>query len=209
MEETMRRRAFPILQPAAVSTIAALSLALTACVLSIEPVIPESESTFEPALLGTWALGGAADTAVVGRDGKSGYLIDYTDGEGERGQFEGRVGRLGGRMLLEVTPTALDLDASDGYTSLFLPGRLLFVVMVRDGEILTTQLRDDSLKVMLRRGELVTPYLDGVDDAGDGSGHLLLTGTSSQLRTWLEQYLERSGVLADTAVWQPVERGER
>jgi hypothetical protein len=179
-----------------------LLLLLTACVLSIEPLIPESASVFEPALLGTWTLEGEGDTATFRRAGETAYVIDYIDGGGEQGRFEGRSGWLGEHMLLEVAPVLPEMDVSDGYTALLLTGKVWFVVTVGNGEVRAAQVNGDSLHAHLARGDLWTPHLANVAHTGGGNEHLLLTGTTTELRTWFDRYLELPGVLAETGVWK-------
>jgi len=180
---------------------------LTACVLSIEPVVPESETVFDPALLGRWAVEGDKDTAVIRPAGETGYLIEYTDEEGRPGWFEGRLGRLGDHMLLELSPAGPESGASDAYKALMLPASLQFVVAIEGGSIHAAQLEIDSLRAALRRGDQWTPHLQNVAHTAGGNDHLVLTGTTNALRVWLREYLERPGVLGDTAVWRRVGSG--
>jgi hypothetical protein len=201
-EEAMRKARLQVRRWCVGVTEGSLLMVLTACVLSIEPLIPESESVFEPALLGTWALEGEGDTATFRRAGETGYVIDYIDGGGEHGRFEGRIGWLGEHMLLEVAPVLPEMDASDGYTALLLTGKVWFVVTAGNGEVRAAQVEGDSLRAHLARGDLWTPHLRDVVHGGGGNDHLLLTGTTAELRTWLARYLERPGVLAETAVWK-------
>lgn len=183
------------------------ALLVTACVLSVEPVIPESEAVFEPALIGTWALAGEKDTAVISRAGETGYLIDYVDGQGKRGVFEGQVGWLGDHLVLEVSPVLPDAGASEAYEALIIPTHLQLTVILSGAEVHTAPLAADSLQAMLRRGAMWTPHLTEVAHAAGGDDHLLLTGTTTELRNWLPRYLEHSGALGDIAVWRRVRPG--
>ena len=200
----MVRREFPNCQPERVAAIAALATLLTACVISIEPVIPESDSVFEPALIGTWVADDGGETATIGDAGDGGYLIDYVDAEGKRGQFAGRLGWLGDRLLLEVTPVLPDAGASDGYEALILPARAQFVVAIDEGELRAQALDVDSVRDMLRSDGPTTPHLA---NASGADADVVLTGTTTEIRTWLSHYLQVPGALADSGVWRRVRPG--
>lgn len=198
----MLRHEFRCREPMRTSAVAVLPLLLTACVVSIEPVIPESDSVFEPALLGTWVQEGSGETAVISDAGDGGYLIDYVDAQGERGQFAGRLGWLEKHLILEITPVLPDLDASDEYEALILPARVQIAVIVRAGELQAAVLDPDSLRDMLRRDVTRTPHL--TDAAAERD--IVLTGTTTEMRTWLIDYLQRPGVLGEASIWRSVDR---
>ncbi len=183
---------------------ATLALVLSSCVLAVQPVIPDGDGVFEPALLGTWAVTGDPDTAVVTRAGETDYLITYNDGRGRTAQFSGRLGWLGDRRVLEVRPLLPDLGREDPTRTFVLRTRLLFFVTIHRGEVRTVQLRTDSLRALLGRGTPWTPHLAQVDHDGDGDDHLLLTGTTTELRTFLASYLKQPGVLGDRDAWRAV-----
>jgi hypothetical protein len=180
-----------------------VSALLTACVISIEPTIPPSESVFEPGLLGTWVEAGQKDTAVVTRDGEGGYLIDYTDQDGT-GRFTGRLGRLSDHLLLEVRPVLAETGASDAYEALLLPGHLLFVVTLADPEMHLAPLDIDAVREALSRDELRTPHLSYSENSIEGREQVILTGTSAELRIWLRQVLDHPDVLGETGIWRRV-----
>jgi hypothetical protein len=187
-----------------VAAVAALALLLTACVVSIEPLIPESESTFEPALLGRWVQEGSGETAVISDAGDGGYLIDYVDAQGGRGRFAGRLGWLDEHLVLEVTPVLPDMDASAEYEALILPARVQIAVMVRVGTVQAAVLDPDSLRSMLRRDATRIPHLT---DLSSSDEDIVLTGTTAETRTWLVEYLTLPGVLGEPVVWRSVEPG--
>lgn len=186
------------------AAIAALATLLTACVISIEPAIPESESVFEPALIGTWVAEDGGETATISDAGDGGYLIDYVDAEGKEGQFAGRVGWLGDRLLLEVTPVLPDAGASDGYEALILPGRAQFVVAIEEGVLRAQALELDTVRELLRSDATPMPHLA---DAHGSDAEIVLTGTTTELRDWLSRFLQVPEALADPGVWRQVRPG--
>lgn len=195
------KRSAPSRAPA-LFTIIALSGLVTGCVLSIETAVPQA--VFQPGLVGTWMgiENNGEDTlrATVTRWGKTGYRIRYTDEDGKSAMFEGRTGRVGNHLVLEVAPLVPEGEPSDAYTDMLLPGRVVFVIALGDDDLRTTALEIDSLRAYLRRHGTSIPSLD----AGGNSSDLLLTGTTAELRTWLASYLDRPGVFTDEAVWRRV-----
>ncbi len=184
-------------------TVGALSVGLAACVVSIEPTIPASESMYEPGLLGTWVESGDKDTAVVMRDGDGGYVIDYTDQDGT-GRFGARVGRLGDRLFLEVRPVLPDIGASDAYEALLLPAHLLFAMTLEGDEMRLEPLDIDAVREALRYGELQAPHLSYSENSIEGREQVVLTGNSTELRAWVTWLLEHAEVLGETGVWRRV-----
>ena len=65
-------RLFPVL---------GLGLVVAGCVLTVDPVIPESEATFDPRLVGTWEEQSGSDFAVITQAAKGSYAIQYTSGK--------------------------------------------------------------------------------------------------------------------------------
>jgi hypothetical protein len=181
-----------------------LPLLLTACVVSIEPVIPESDSVFEPALLGTWVQEGSGETAVISDAGDGGYLIDYVDAQGEPGQYAGRLGWLEEHLILEITPVLPDLDASDEYKALILRARVQIAVTVRAGVLEASVLDPDSLRSRLGHAATQIPPLT---DASSSDSDIVLTGTTGEIRAWLSRYLELPGSLGETGSWRSVSGG--
>lgn len=185
-----------------VVTVISLSVVLTACVVSIEPTIPASESVYEAGLLGTWVESGEKDTAVVMRDGDGGYVIDYTDQDGT-GRFGGRVGRVGGRSFLEVRPVLPD-GASEAYEALLLPGHLLFAMTLDGDDMRLVPLDIDAVREALRHEELAAPHLSYSENSLEGREQVILTGSSVDLRTWLARVAERAEMWGETGVWRRI-----
>ena len=178
---------------------AAVALAAVAggCVISVEAIVPEANAEFDARLLGTWqGVSDTSDRATVSRRSGSRYAVEYTDGD-ETGKFEARLGRLGSRMVLDVWPTPSDSDVAEPYRGLLIPGHTLMVVEIAPDSLVTRLIEADSLRAVLRRGQL---RLDTLRH----SRQLVLTSPTNVLRSGLGTYIGRPGALDKPGIWRRV-----
>ena len=165
------------------------------CVLSSDTVVSESDAIFDPRLLGTWQDTSSGDRAIVSRTVAKGYAIEYTDRAGKVARLEGRLGRLGTRLVLDLWATPRETDVVDTYRDWLIPGHLLVALEVGDGEIRAAALEPDSLIPRLHSGDVPLTYL--LDH-----GRVILNGRTAQLRASLGLYMQRSGALVDPGIWR-------
>lgn len=171
-----------------------LAVILGGCVLSGEPVVLESDATFDPRLLGVWKEVSGSDHAVVSRTTGNTYAIEYS-GDGNVGRFEARLGRLGDRLILDVWPTPGDKELPKPYAGLLVAGHWLLSLDVSSDEIRMSALEPDSFLVDLRAGKVRLAHRL-IEEK------LILSGTTEELRSALGPCLARSGALAEVWVWQ-------
>src|SRR5215204_1683791 len=84
-----------------------LAIALGGCVYSVESVITESSATFGGRLLGDWKEVDSSERAVVTRSARNGYVIEYGSDD-IVSRYEARLGRLGSRLILDVSVSPED-----------------------------------------------------------------------------------------------------
>jgi Domain of unknown function (DUF4185) len=178
------------------SIVQALVIALTGCVLSIDHIVPESSAIFDPRLLGTWEEVSGSDRAVISRASDNAYGIEYIS-DGKVGRFEGRLGRLGDRLILDVRPAPSETDLPEPYAGFLIRGHLLLSLDVGSDEIRMAALEPDSLFAALRAGEIHLVH----QRSGD---QLILHGTTEELRFALGSYLAEPGALGEPEVWRRV-----
>ena len=173
----------------------ALGLAASAggCVLSDEPVILDSDATFDFRLLGVWEEVSGSDHAVVSRAAEDTYAIEYSS-NGDVGRFMARLGRLGDRLVLDVWPTPGVKELPKPYAGFLVAGHWLLTLDVNPDEIRMSALEPDLLLANLRAGKVRLAHRL-IDDK------LVLSGTTRELRSALGRYLARSGALAEVWVW--------
>ena len=161
------------------------TILLSGCVLSVEPVIPESAATLDQRLLGVWEEVAGTDRASVSRAAENRHAIEYTS-DGKVSRFEARLGQLGKRTVLDVWPIRRDSDLPDA--SLLVAGHFLLVLDIDSDQIRVATLEPDSLLAVSRAG--------GMRASRVGSeNQLILQGATEELRSALGLYLARPGAL--------------
>jgi hypothetical protein len=179
------------------------AIVLSGCVLSVEPVVPQSSATFDARLVGTWEEASGTDRAVVSRTAEGSYRIEYTSG-GKVATFAARLGQLGKRPVLDVWPERSVSDPAPD-TGLLLPGHLLLALEADSDEIRVLALDPDSLLAALRAGKVRLTYR--LPENRLSENRLILTSTTEQLRSALADYIARSGALGKPEIWRRVPSG--
>lgn len=178
---------------------------LAACtdVRSLEPAIDSAHAIESAGLPGRWTI---PDSAVLDIARLPGNVAEYrvrvqdlTDSASGTMWLRGRVGRLGGRLAIEVTPDFLAdsaLEASvEPYQDLLQPVYMVYGLDVRPEELRVAFLLPDTssakVRALLERRECASPhrYLS--------RQQLLLTGSSAAARAAYD-CLVRAGALADS-----------
>jgi hypothetical protein len=161
-------------------------------VLSVEPIIPESEAIFEERLLGAWE--DVPDNEGIGpllvsrakNDGNT-YEIHHRPWNQKDAGLRGRLGQLGEYLAMEVWA------ADESARGLVIGGhRLIFIDFVHPDELHWTLLDVDVLEAALDAGEVTLAYRrsDGRD--------LVLYDSSARIWDALNAYVTRPGVMQET-----------
>lgn len=169
---------------------------LTGCTVmgSVAPIVSESDALFDQRLVGTWAASDGSEAAAFTRDSASGYEIVYTDDQGKVGRFEGRLGRVGGRLVLDMSPVTMELDVADVYGAFLLPLHTpIFIDSI--GETLVWRVPEpDSLKALFGRSPRVAAH----ELRGD---LIVLTAGSPEVRRVVADVARRPGFLSEAETW--------
>ncbi len=167
----------------------------TGCVLSVDAVVPESESLFDERLLGSWEEIDGTDRAVVSQAEARAYDIKYIDGDGEVGMFTARLGRLGEHTILDVVPAPADGELPPPYADLLVLGHMLVALDFEGDRVRLALLEPDSLLAGLQAGEVPLSHAERDDQ-------LILRDSTERLRAALAAYLERPGALGEPSHWR-------
>jgi hypothetical protein len=163
----------------------ALALLLAGCVVSVEPLIPESEAMFDAGLLGTWEDEDANHFVLTRPDeSSSSYQVSYTS-EGETIRHLAHLGRLDEHLVLELFPE----DE--------IRGHLLLVLHIAADEIRWQALKPDTLLAAVEAGELDLAYRRLARD-------LVLRESPAKLHEQLTPWLARPGVLTEPRILRRV-----
>lgn len=175
------------------------SLAATSCVLTVDDVVAPADAMLDPALLGVWVGGweGESETAravISGVDERT-YRIDYTAENGERtGSFQARLGRLGGRTVLEVWPAG-DAGETPVQADLAVPGHMLFFLDTIADAMSVSVLDPDSVALAVEQGTLRLPSRT-VEE------RTVLLGETDALRAALGPLVSRGELIAHAGTWR-------
>jgi hypothetical protein len=175
----------------------ALGLVLFAagCVLSVAPVVPESEAIFDERLVGAWEESGGSDSAVITRAAAPAtYAIRYTSG-GKTGTFEARLGRLGERLVLDAWPAPSESDLPEPYRGVLIGGHMVLSLEIAADDVRMSIIEPDALENALRTGDPPLPY-------SSADGQLVLLADTPRLRAELGRYLTRPGALDKPVVFR-------
>ena len=173
------------------SLVLVLGFFLGGCeVISVEPIIPESEAIFDARLLGAWD--DVSDEEGIGpllisRADDSGNIYAIHHGDRADAGLRGRLGQLGQYLAMDLWPA--DESAKD----LVIWGhRLIFIDFVQPDELHWTILDEDVLEAALDAGEVALAYrrIDGRD--------LVLYDSSARVWDAINAYVTRPGVMRET-----------
>lgn len=174
----------------------ALGLAVLAsgCVMSTDAVIAEADATLDDRLLGMWQETDGDDSAVVTRDSGNVYVIVYSSDIGT-GTFAGRLGRLGGRQVMDFSPTPGKNEVPEAYENYLLPTHVLLTIDFTSDSLRVATLDCDSLRVALKEGRVKLAY-------GETRNRVMLHATGEQFRAAIAPYLAKPGSLTSESVWR-------
>jgi hypothetical protein len=179
---------------------------LTGCALSVNPVITESNAIVDDRLIGNWKEISGSDQASIKRGPANSYEIEYTS-DGKTGRFRGRMGSLGGRLILDVWPEPRIGDLSDPYSDLLITGHLQLFLEITDNEIAVATLDPDSLLSALQSGQVRLPYKHSKEVIDNKENEeLILTGTTEDLLKNLGPYIKRPSALPERNDWMHARR---
>ena len=127
-------------------SILALFIGLPGCVLSLDPVILESNSTYDSRLLGRWEQASSSDRVVVSDGEDNSYVIEYTSDK-QVGKFQARLGVLEDRQVLDIWPAPGEEVQEQPEAGLRVSGHLLLAIEIDQDEISVAAFEPDPVDV--------------------------------------------------------------
>ncbi len=180
------------------SIISAMVL-LAGCVRSLYPLFTEKESIYEPKLVGSWPQN-SEEAWKFTRSGDNTYVVQipqkvfnsalFSPGvPGDTGVFEGRLGRLGDDLFLDLFPTGGESSPgtqyrgvkNDFYNWHYVPTHSILRVRFDHDSLLLAILDNTWLKKMIENKSVAIPH-ERMDD------QILLTASTEQLQELVKEY---------------------
>ena len=180
------------------ATVLLMLAVLNGCVVSIDPVVTESDAEFDPRLLGSWEEVSGSDRAVISHAENNRYAIEYISDK-KTGRFEALLGRLGEHLVLDVWPTPAESDQERPDAGLLIAGHLILALDVGSDEVSSTELDTDAMLAALRAGNVHLAYRESEDQ-------VILQGTTEELRSALVAHLEHPESLGQAVFWRRAKR---
>jgi hypothetical protein len=158
--------------------ILAASLFTTACgdLLSVAPLATDSNTTFDPALIGTWSdLDGSNSVLISVREGdKHNYDILWIDTKNnDKYRVGARLVQIGGQKILDVTPVSTDTGPFN------IPGHAFVYISNLENGLKIQFLDSKWIQEKVKQSKALTSYQ--LED------HPIITGTSAQLQDFFLQ----------------------
>jgi len=175
-----------------------LSLVLSACVQSINPLYTDDTTVPVPPLVGRW-IASSGDVLVVTTSDSLTYDVVMLDQDGEVSQWTAHATALAGARWLDISPAALPNQWSDDYRNAFLPLHQFWVLQRADSLLILAGLSYDSVKAALGRdpGSLAhTVREDGI----------VITADTPSLRRFFATLAAQPGVLAEGDTMRRIRR---
>jgi hypothetical protein len=158
--------------------IMAAALITTSCdgLLSVEPLATDSNTVFDPDLLGVWATVQDDDyNAIVSiREGNDhSYEIHWLAVKsGDDYKLNGRLVEINGQRILDVTP-------NDSQT-FSIPGHAFVYISAAQDELQIQFLDSEWLQEQVKKSSLLPHY--------EVEGSPVITGTSAQLQNFISEF---------------------
>ena len=115
-------------------TMIALTL-IAGCIPSLNPVYTDETLAFEPALIGVWKQPAAKARWDFAKLDDKTYRLSYTDENGQKGRFLGRLAKLDSELFLDLFPEEVKTDGNGFYKFHLVPIHTIYRVKQADGQL--------------------------------------------------------------------------
>lgn len=167
-----------------------LLLPTAGCLWSLHPLHTEQDQILEPGLVGVWAASDGEVIAIVRQAEDKSYQITYLEKDSSEeapARYRGRLLRLGDFVFLDL---AAEPDVGRREPNGMVATHLFFRIRLSGDELQVEMVDDELLQeadaAQLRREKLPDRYVT------------LLTASSKEVRTWLEQHAGNPKLYSDT-----------
>ena len=162
--------------------------------VSFDPVVTESDATFDPRLIGTWSTS-PSEFAVVTQASEHAYTIEYTYDD-RTGRLAGRLGRLGDLTILDVWPEPQEGELPQLYDGLMISGHLILALDIENDEVTASLIKPDSVISGVSAGRIHLDYRK------TERAQLVLLDSTESLRASLGAFMVRRNALDPPRIWR-------
>ncbi len=168
----------------------AATLALLAgCVPSVFPLLNEGDLVYEPDLIGAWTDDDSTWTFTKQKPDPASktYTLAIKDKNGATAEFEALLGRIGGKLFLDISPTDLGKSGKNicQWAAISLiPGHLFFRVWEVGPKLKFTAVRADHLSSLLKKDPKLLAHRVVSNDG------VVLAATTADLQAFFIQHAD-------------------
>jgi hypothetical protein len=162
-------------------------------VMSLHPFFTDNDAVFEKSLVGVWGDASGKATLTVRQFGANAYRVTYLQHDishangktrdGEPGEFEAHLGKIGNTLFLDLYP---DKDSWDRLRNEALavhlaPTHSISKISLEDDKLVIAGLEHDWLKDLVSKNNLAIGH-EKVE------GAIVLTASTATLQEFLRKY---------------------
>ena len=173
----------------------AFAMMLGGClVMSLHPFFTDSDAIFEQSLVGTWEDGSGKATITFKQFGANAYRMTYVqrdlpsptggkDKQGEPGDFEAHLGRVGGTLFLDLYPDKNSWDRlkNEALAVHLAPTHTISKVSLEGDKLVISGLDHDWLKNLIAKNSRAIAH-EKVE------GAIIMTASTEALQKFLKKY---------------------
>ena len=157
-----------------------LAVMLGGCVPSLHPLFTDEEIVFDANLVGVWAEPNSPNSWEFKPAANKKYDVIYTDEKG-KGKFDGRLGKIGKEMYLDLYPQDMNVPGNDFYKWHLLGVHTFMEIELSKKGLELAFMAPDSLKELLKKEPNAIKH-EEVDD------RIVLTASTKELQAFVLKY---------------------
>ena len=150
--------------------------------MSLQPVYEPDTIAFDPALVGTWAMGDDGLTVTFERGEWHSYHLTLEQRD-DKTRLSARLTRVGESTYLDIAP----LDGTD-LPALALPVHAVYRLDLKGDELSLSDLNFEVLEKRVREGTATLPAVI------DARKNVVITASTADLRRWLTAHAADEGL---------------
>jgi hypothetical protein len=172
--------------------VALAALALSGCVVSLEPAYSDGDKEFDAALVGTWKAVDAAESWKCRKSDERGYRATYTDERRRKGEFSVQLLTIDGKRFLDFFPVGTSTATNALYADHWIPAHTFAEVLATSPGLRLAILDQQWLEKRLAENpaELAHRIV---------GGHVVIVASTADVRAFLSAHTDTPGAFRSTA----------